>query len=159
PDGPVDHRASLLVERGIGAHAIDLGARRKEDPLPILHAEANNPQILLEVELEDSERILDVHRGQGDRHERQDDIAFLDLILHRFLVDCDVAFEEMKPRVSDRLLKLGGREVHAVDLPFRGAQDPLSERVTYEPVDAEYENLHRIPLFQTFADFHSLAEG
>jgi hypothetical protein len=69
------------------------------------------------------------------------DIAFLDVIGDPFLVDGDVAFEEMKTLVVRQVFDAIGKHVHAVHVPIRGFQDARGEMVADEAVDADDEDV------------------
>src|SRR5262249_29672587 len=97
---------------------------------------------LLEIELEDVERLPDVRRRRRDRDERQNDVALLDLVLDPLLVDRDVALEVREPRVPEERRDLFARDVQARDEPVGRMEDPLRQRVADEAVDAEDEHPH-----------------
>ena len=95
-DRAVDERTGLLIEHRIGRHAVDLGGRGEDEPLAVLDAVAHDVEVGLEIQLEDPQRMGDVLRGIGDRHQRHDHVALLDVILHPLLVDGDVALDEVE---------------------------------------------------------------
>ena len=95
-DRSVDQLGFIRVEFGVAAHAVDFAGRGEQDALLVLDALAHDRQVGLEVELEHPQRFLHVGGGRGDRHQRQDHVAFRDVVLDPFLVDGDVAFEEVE---------------------------------------------------------------
>ena len=105
----------------------------------MLDARPDDRQVRLEVEFEDLQRLLDVGRRRGDRHQRQHGVAFADVVLDPLLVDRDVAFEEVKARMAQQVRDAVGLHVHAVDLPVGGLDDALGKMVADEAVDAEDE--------------------
>ena len=132
------HQVGLVgIELGVAAHAVDLGGRREDQALAVLHAAAHDRQVGLEVELEHAQRVLDVGGRRGDRHQRQHRVALADVVFDPLLVDGDVAFEEVEALVAEQLLDAVGLHVHAVDLPVGRGEDALRQVVADEAVDAE----------------------
>ena len=119
------------------AHAVHLGRRRKDDPLAVAHAGADDRQVGLEVELEHAQRLAHVGGRRGDRDQRQHDVALLDVVLDPFPVDRDVAFEEVKALLRQQVGDAVRLHVHAVDFPVGRGDDPLGQVVADEAVDAE----------------------
>ena len=107
----------MLVEQRVGAHPVDLGGRREEQALLVGHAAAHDLEVGFEVELEHAQRIEPVLGRVGDRDQREDDVALLDVVLDPLVVDRDVAFDEVHARVIDEVAQLVGRHVHAVEIP------------------------------------------
>ncbi len=104
------------------------------------HAGADDGEIGLEIELEHAQRLANVGRRRRDRHQRQDRIAFLDVILDPFPVDRDVALEKMEALLGEQVGDAVGLHVHAVHLPVGRGDDPLGEVMADEAVDAEDED-------------------
>src|SRR5712691_10566494 len=139
-DRPEDEGRGLLVEFRVLAHAVDLRGGWEDDPLPVAAGQANDAQVLLEVQLENGERSLDVRARRGDGDEGKDDVALLDVVLDPLLVDRDVPLDELETRMADRLPEPFGREIHAEDLPVRLGEDPLRQVVSDEAVDPENQD-------------------
>ncbi len=116
-DRAVDERRGVLVELGVRAHPVDLGGGREDDALAVLHRHLDDPEVLLEVELEDGERLLDVRRRRRDGDEREDDVALLDVVLDPLAVDRDVALEEAEALLGEELRDPVAPDVEAEDLP------------------------------------------
>ena len=53
--GPVTRGDSCLVELRVRAHAVDLGGAGEDHARLVLHALADDPEVLLEVQLEDAQ--------------------------------------------------------------------------------------------------------
>ena len=98
-DRAVDQVRGLGVELAVGAHAVDLRGRREHEVLLVLDRGADDRQVGLEVELEHAQRLAHVGRGRGDRDQRQDHVALADVVFDPFLVDRDVALEEVHARM------------------------------------------------------------
>jgi hypothetical protein len=101
-DRAVDQFRVLRVEFGVVAHAIHFRGRREHQVLAVLGGRAHDRQVGLEVQFEHAQRLLDVGRRRGDGDQRQDHVALLDVVLDPFLVDRDVAFEEVHARMASR---------------------------------------------------------
>ena len=108
----------------------------KDDAGAVLDALAHDPQVFLEVQLEDPQGLLHVGHGGGDGHQGQDHVALLDVIFDPLLVDGDVAFQEMEAGVVQDFVQLVGVEVHAVDFPVPVVQDAPGQGIADEAVDA-----------------------
>ncbi len=148
-DRTVDQRRGLGIERLVAAHAVDLRCRREHQVLAVLDRGADDRQVGLEVQLEHPQRLPHVGRRRGDRHQRQHGIALADVVLDPFLVDRDVALEEMHARMVDQLAQAGRRHVHAIDFPRRGFEDASRQMVADETIDAEDQDfLHGLPDFR-----------
>ncbi len=65
--------------------------------LAVLHALAHHLEVGLEVQLEHAQRMRYVLRRICDGDQRENGVAFLDVVLHPLLVDRDVALEEVEP--------------------------------------------------------------
>src|SRR5581483_7830358 len=109
---------------------------------PVAYALLDDAEVLLEVELEDGERVLHVRGRGGDGDEWEHHVALLDVVLDPLLVDGDVALEESEALVGEEGLDLLVGHVEPVDLPVGGGEDALGERVPDEAVDAEDEDSH-----------------
>jgi hypothetical protein len=108
----------------------------------ILDAVADDPQVLLEVELEDPQRLFDVGGRCRDGDEREDHVALLDVVLDPLLVDGDVPLEEMELGVAEGVVELGRGEVHPVDVPVGRGDDAMGQGIADEAVDPEDEHFH-----------------
>ncbi len=139
----------LGVELGVGAHAVHLRRRRKHESLAVTDGRANDRQVRLEVELEHAQRLAHVRRGRRDRHQRQHDVALLDVVLDPLAVDRDVAFEKVEARVGQQRRDAVGLHVHPVDLPVGRRQDAARQVVADEAVDAEDQDAFHHSLVPT----------
>ncbi len=110
-----DQVRGVLVEVGVLAHAIDFGRGRENHALVVLHAVADDLQVLFEIQLEDSQWIARVFNRRGDGHQRQHDIAFLDVVFDPLGMDADVTFDEMKVWLGSQALDGVRADIHAVD--------------------------------------------
>ena len=142
-DGAVNERRGLLVELRVRAHPVHLGGRGEDHALAVADGLLDDAQVLLEVEVEDRQRILHIRRRRRDRDEREHDVALLDLVLDPLLVDRDVPFEVGEPRVRQKGGDLVARDVQARDRPVGCRENALGQRVSDEAVDAEDQDLHR----------------
>ena len=143
-DRPEHEVGRLRMELRVAAHAVDLGRRREDHALLVLHALADQRQVRLEVELEHAQRFLDISRRRRDRDQRQDHVALADVVLHPLVVDRDVALEEMEPRIAEERADAVVLHVHAPDLPVRLRENLAAEMVANEAVNAEDQDfLHR----------------
>ena len=127
----------LRIERGVGAHPVHLGRRREHQTLAVADRGADDRQVRLEIELEHAQRLAHVRRGRGNRHQRQHDVALLDVVLDPLAVDRDVALEEVETLVWEQRLDTVRLHVHSVDLPVGRAEDRAGQMVADEAVDAE----------------------
>ncbi len=116
---------------------------RENEPLPVLHALAHDGEVRLEVELEHAQGIGDVLRRVRDRHERHDDVAFLDVILDPLPVDGDISFDEVESRARGDFRQFVVEEVHRVDLPGPRAQDRGGQCTADETVRTQNHHLQR----------------
>ncbi len=83
----VDQRARFLVELLVRAHAVDLGGRGEDHARLVLGALAHDAQVLLEVELEDLQRVADVAGRRRDRDQRQAHVALAHVVVDPLVVD------------------------------------------------------------------------
>ena len=140
-DGAQHQLGGLRIEFLVAARAVDFRGRGKHHPLLVLHAVADDRQVRLEIQFEHPQRLAHVSGGRGDRHQRQDHIAFAHLVLDPFLVDGDVALDEVEPRIAEHRADPLRLQIHAVDMPIGVAQDVLAQVMADEAVDAENENV------------------
>src|SRR5450755_1794922 len=118
--------------------------------LLVANRSANDRQVGLEIELEDTQRFAHVGRRRCDGHQGQDDVALAHVVFDPFLVDRDIAFEEVHSRVRYRCTEAVGRHVHAVDLPIGVFENALGQMVADEAIDAEDQNFfHDAPDFRS----------
>ena len=80
-------RRRILVEVVVSTHAVDLGGRWEDDSTSVADAITHDSKILLEVQLEHPQWISGVLDGCRDGDQRQDHIAFADVVLDPFPVD------------------------------------------------------------------------
>src|SRR6185437_12898013 len=140
-DRSVDQRAGLLIEYRIRGHAVDLGRGREDQALAVLDAVTHDVNVGFEVEFEHAQRMRDVLRRIGDRHQWHNHVAFLDVVLHPLLVDGDVALDEVETLVLRQLAQLVVGKVDAVHLPVAVTQDRAGEPAADEAVRAENHDL------------------
>ena len=140
-DGTEHELGGLGIELLVAARAIDLGGRGKHHALLVFDAVADDGQVRLEIQLEHAQRLAHVGRGRGDRHERQNHVALSHVIFDPFLVDGDVALDEVEAFVTEERPDPLGLQIHAVDRPVRIFQDVLAQMVADEAVDPENENV------------------
>src|SRR5208282_3114387 len=100
-------------------------------------ARTHDRQIRLEVEFKYAQWLLDIGRGCGNRHQRQHDVAFANVIFDPFTINRDIALEKMETRVIEQIGNPVGLHVHAINLPFGSIYDALGEMVADEAVDAK----------------------
>ena len=105
-------------------------------------AEADDLEVLLEIQLEDPQRILDIGDRCGDGHQRQNHIALLDVVLDPLLVDGDVPLQEVEAGIAQGALQLVAGHVETEDLPVGGGEDAVGEGVADKTVDAEDKDFH-----------------
>ncbi len=110
-----DQVGGVLVEVCVLAHAIDFGRGRENHTLVVLDAVADDLQVLFEIQLEDPQWIARVFNRRGDSHQRQHDIALLDVVFDPLGVDADVTFDEVKVRLGTQALDSVRADIHAVD--------------------------------------------
>ncbi len=103
----------------------------------VFHGGTHDGQVGFEVQFEHAQRLLHVSGRCGDRHQRQDHVALLDVVLDPFLVDGDVAFEEVEARLADQIGDAVGAHVHAIDFPVGGGQDAVGQMVTDKTVHTQ----------------------
>jgi len=138
-----EHQLRLVgVERGVVAHAVDLRGGGEQHALTVADAVADDGQVGLEVELEHRERVAHVGGRGGDGHQRQHDVALLDVVLHPLAVDGDVALEEVEAGVVLHVGDAVRVHVHAEDMPVGGIEDTLGQVVSDEAVDAQNQYIH-----------------
>jgi hypothetical protein len=138
----VDQVRALLVELRVRTHPVHLGGGWKHDALAVTHRLLDDPEVLLEIELEDRERLPHVRRRRGDRDERQHDVALLDLIFDPLLVDGDVPFQIGEAGMAEERRDFVARDVEPGDDPLGRVQDPLGQGIADEAVDAEDQDPH-----------------
>src|SRR5665811_1035356 len=138
-DRAADQLGLFRVEFLVVAHAIYFRSGREHQMLAVLHRRANDGQIGLEVQLEHAQRLLHIRGGRGDRDQRQDHIALLDVVLDPLPVDRDVALEEMETRLADQVADAVCAHVHGVHLPIGRGQNAVGKMVTDKAVHAEYQ--------------------
>ena len=126
-----------FVEMRVVAHAVHFGGGGEDDALAVLDAVADDAQVLLEVELEDTERIAHVLDGSGDGDQRQDDVALAHVVLDPLAHDRDVPLGEVEIGVFQQPADGATVEVHAVHFVAAAVQQALAEVVADESVDAE----------------------
>jgi hypothetical protein len=143
-DRPQHELGGLRIELAVAAHAVDFRGRGEDDARFVLDRGADDGQVGFEVELEHPQRLLDVGRRRGDRHQRQHRVALAHVVFDPFLVDGDVALEEMEALFVHEVRDALGLHVHAVDLPVGLGDDAPRQVVADEAVDAEDENLFHL---------------
>ena len=158
-DGADDEAGAVFIEAVIVAHPVHLGGGGEDDALVVLHAIADDLEVLLEVELEHAQRVAGVLDGGGDGHQRQDHVALLDVILDPLGVDADVPFHEVEVGVTDETVHRAGADVEAIDLVAAILEQALGQVVADEAVDAEDQHPGQPRLAQGIArlgaDLHS----
>ena len=99
-DRAVDQVGCFRVELVVAAHAVHFGRRREEQALAVLARAARTIGRLASKSSSNTRSgSLHVGGGRGDRDQRQDHVALLDVVLDPLLVDRDVAFEEVQARI------------------------------------------------------------
>src|SRR5208337_4498615 len=78
----------------------------------------------------------------GDRHQGDDDVTFLDVILDPFPIDRDIPLDEVELRVVEDSAQPVGAEVHTVHTPIRPIEYTLGQMMPDKAIDAQYQYLH-----------------
>src|SRR5208337_3052311 len=138
----------LLIELPIRAHPVYFRCGGEEHTFFMPNAFTHYVEVRFEIQLEHPERVRYIGRRRGNRHERNDDIAFADMILDPFFIDGDVALDEVKTIVPEALVQLVRGHVHAVDFPVLVFQNVFCETVANKAVDSEDQDFeaHELPL-------------
>ena len=108
--------------------------------LLVLDRRPDDRQVGLEIEFEHAQRLAHVSRRRRDRHQRQDHVAFANVVFDPLLVDRDVALEKPHARMRRHLAEAARRHVHAVDLPLGRIENAARQVVPDEAVDAKDEH-------------------
>ncbi len=108
--------------------------------LLVFHRRSHDGQVGLEIQFEHAQRLLDISGRRGNRHQRQNHVAFADVVFHPFLVDGDIAFEEMKARLVEQVGDALGIHVHAIHFPIGGGEDAVGQMVADETVHPENQH-------------------
>src|SRR5213075_2117731 len=148
PDGAQHQLGMVFIELRFVAHAVHLGGRWEDDAFAEFHAVADDAEILLEIQLEDAERIARVFDGGGNGDQRDDHIALAHVILDPFAMNGNVALVKMEARPVEQVIDVVGAEIRAVDFVAWILEQPLRQRAADETVDSENEHLLRAARFQ-----------
>src|SRR5512133_2311760 len=132
----------FFIKLAVGRHAIDLGGGGKDDPFFILVAQADDFEVLFEVQFKNPQRVLDIGYRCSDGHQRQNNVALLDIVLDPFLVDGNVTFQKMEAGVAQGTVQLVTRHIEAKHLPVGGGKDAVSKSIADKAVDAQNEDFH-----------------
>ena len=130
----------VLVEGFLVAHCVDFGSGGEDDALVVFDAVADDAQVLFKVEFKDFERIAGVLNRGRDGDERENDVAFFDVVFDPFAVNGDIAFGEVEVGVGEQFLNVVGTQVHAVDFIFAACKQTLADGAADESVDAENQD-------------------
>ena len=89
----------MFLKRFVGCHPVDFGGGWENNALIVFVAPTDNLQIGFEIQLEDTERLCDVKFRCCDGNQREDDVALFYEIMNIFMMNEQIAFVKMKPRM------------------------------------------------------------
>ena len=133
-----DHQVGgVFIEVVVGTHAVHFRRRREDDAFIVFHAVADNLQVLFKIQLKHAQRVAGIFDWRGNRHQRQDHVALLNVVLDPLGVDADIAFNKVEARVVEEAADGVGANIQAVNLVVVVLQQTLGQVVTDKAVHPE----------------------